>query len=188
MSHLLIPVLLGVPGILGAILYVIKRLSVFDLELRTHRQQARLRYLAVSNETRGQWQAIYQNALAACTVADGYGKDIEDLERIVRADSVARRLFLTDFARIDPHRVSEGRSGREKGRVRTDVPTCVLALLSIEEAKRYDQEWAAHLHQRVQEGEVREASIDRRRLIRRAIVMAMTKRVRRAGARLRHDR
>jgi len=186
--HLLIPVLLGAPGLLGVILYAIKRLSAFDLELRTHRQQARLRYFEASNETRGQWLAIYQNALAAFTVADGYGKDIEDLERIVRADSVARRLFVTDFTRIDPHRVSAEWSARGKSRGRTDVPTCVLALLSIEEAKRYDQEWAAHLHQRVQEGEVREASIDRRRLIRRAIVMAMTKRVRRAGARVRHDR
>jgi hypothetical protein len=188
-TDLLIPVSLGAPAILGAILYAIKRLSAFDLELRTHRQQARLRYIEASDETADHFRelAIYQKVFAKATVADGHGKDFEDLARIVRADSVARRLFVTYSTRIEPHGANTERSALGN-RVRNDVPLCVLALLTSDDAKRYNQEWAAHLHQRIQDGEIREARIDRRRLIRRAIVMAMTGRVHRARARLHDDR
>src|SRR4051794_23636886 len=51
-----------------------------------------------------------------------------------------------------------------RARIDTDVPSWVLALLSYQDAERYAKEWAAHLHQRVREGEIREARVDRRSL------------------------
>jgi hypothetical protein len=73
-------------------------------------------------------------------------------------------------------------------RAQTQMPPWALALLSADEATRCAQEWTAHLYQQVQEGEIREASIDRKRLARRAVVMAVTSRIRTAGLRLRRVR
>jgi hypothetical protein len=70
--------------------------------------------------------------------------------------------------------------------VRTDIPRWALVCLG-EEAERYAREWAAHLHERVEDGEIREAKRDRRRLVRRAVAMGLSSQLRTVG-RLRRKR
>ncbi|MGO9322669.1 MAG: hypothetical protein ACLQBY_17960 [Solirubrobacteraceae bacterium] len=60
------------------------------------------------------------------------------------------------------------------------VPNWVLALMPDEDAQRYCQEWGAHLHQLVEEGEIRQARRDRRRLALAAVTLAIALRWRRA--------
>lgn len=54
------------------------------------------------------------------------------------------------------------------------LPAWVLALLGPDEGPRYAEEWSAHLHDRIEDGEIHEARVDRRRLTRRALVLALT--------------
>jgi hypothetical protein len=60
----------------------------------------------------------------------------------------------------------------------TDVPSWALRLMGSDDAQRYTWEWGAHLHQLVEEGELRQARRDRRRLALGAITMAIALRVR----------
>jgi len=62
----------------------------------------------------------------------------------------------------------------------TTVPIWPLALTSPDDATRYAAEWSAHLHERIQEGEIKQARRDRRRLIIAAVTLAVALRVRRA--------
>lgn len=61
---------------------------------------------------------------------------------------------------------------------RPDVPKWALGLLAAEDAHRYGWEWGAHLLQLVEEGELRQARRDRRRLAFSAIALAVALRVR----------
>jgi hypothetical protein len=59
------------------------------------------------------------------------------------------------------------------------VPAWSLRLLNPEDAWRYKLEWSAHLYQLLEEGEDRQARIDRRRLALLAIALAVAPRARR---------
>jgi hypothetical protein len=61
---------------------------------------------------------------------------------------------------------------------RSDVPRWALGLLASEDAERYRIEWGAHLHQLVEDGELRQARRDRRRLAIGAVTLAVALRVR----------
>ena len=74
---------------------------------------------------------------------------------------------------------------RPQPRVRTDIPTWMLGLMAGEDAQRYAQEWGAHLHQMINEGKIREARRDRRRLAIAAITLTVALRVRRVLSRAR---
>jgi len=65
------------------------------------------------------------------------------------------------------------------------VPAWVLALLSPGEADRCAQEWGAHLHERIQDGQIREARRDRRGFVWRALLLAISSRMQRAFSRSR---
>ncbi len=69
--------------------------------------------------------------------------------------------------------------------VGANVPTWSLRLLNPEDARRYGLEWSAHLHQLLEEGEERQARIDRRRLALLAVALGVALRARRifSGAR-----
>ena len=58
-----------------------------------------------------------------------------------------------------------------------DIPASILALLDSAHAEQYGSEWKAHLAQRVADAQLREARRDRRRLIRYALVLALTSRL-----------
>ena len=64
--------------------------------------------------------------------------------------------------------------------VRTSVPTWALRLFDPIDVQRYSQEWSAHLHQLVEEGDIKQARIDRRRLVYAAVFLALALRLRRA--------
>lgn len=68
---------------------------------------------------------------------------------------------------------------------RADIPTWALGLLAPEDAQRYAWEWGAHLHQLIEEGQTRQARIDRRRLALAAVTLAVALRVRRVLTRAR---
>lgn len=68
---------------------------------------------------------------------------------------------------------------RDRG-VRTSVPTWALQLFDPIDVQRYSQEWNAHLYQLVEEGDLKQARIDRRRLVYAAVFLALALRVRRA--------
>jgi hypothetical protein len=59
------------------------------------------------------------------------------------------------------------------------VPAWSLRLLNPEDAWRYKLEWSAHLYQLLEEGEEKQAHIDRRRLALMAIALAIALRARR---------
>jgi hypothetical protein len=52
MSDLAVSALLVGPGIIAAIIYAAKCLFAVDLDIRTHREEARLRYLQALDRTR----------------------------------------------------------------------------------------------------------------------------------------
>jgi hypothetical protein len=64
--------------------------------------------------------------------------------------------------------------------VKTSVPTWPLRLFDPIDAQRYTREWGAHLYQLVEEGDIKRARIDRRRLAFAAVFLALALRVRRA--------
>jgi hypothetical protein len=68
--------------------------------------------------------------------------------------------------------------GNEQRRAPTDVPSWALRLMGSDDAQRYTWEWGAHLHQLVEEGELRQARHDRRRLALGAVTLAIALRVR----------
>jgi hypothetical protein len=68
---------------------------------------------------------------------------------------------------------------------RANIPIWALGLLAPEDAQRYAWEWGAHLHQLIEEGELRQARIDRRRLALAAVTLAVALRVRRVLKRAR---
>ena len=52
MSDTLISAVLAAPAFLATVMYIVKRVAAFDLELRTHREEAQLRYLRASHRRR----------------------------------------------------------------------------------------------------------------------------------------
>jgi hypothetical protein len=234
---LLISAVLVAPTLLAATMYIAKRLATFDLELRTLREEARLRHLRASNRMRSFAQAqlstfdhdranTHQRAPAVrikvnqeidCSsalidpsvraraehilksLADITAKDLAEHELFANSGTlpreahdefatnrsgIARTVALTRdrWRRRQLDRLLCARANQQTQAVIAEVPLWALALLGGEEAKRYAQEWAAHLRQRIDEGELRAARVDRRRLARRAIVMAVTRRVHGAHA------
>jgi hypothetical protein len=66
-----------------------------------------------------------------------------------------------------------------------DIPSWAFTLMATQDAQRYAREWGAHLHQLIEEGALRQARRDRRRLALAAITLAVALRVRRALGRAR---
>jgi len=193
-SAQLIVAILAAPAIVAAVVRVAKRLSTLDLEIRTHRVEAHLRYLQASNTIDNKPRRA---GAADVVIFDSVDhRKLATLEEVLtrrwnwllaqRDDSTPSTTALRLTKRLLPRLMNKARA--EARPVSTDVPIWALALLGSEEAKRYAQEWAAHLDERVREGELREARIDRRRLTRSAIVMAMTTRLRTARGQLRRRR
>jgi hypothetical protein len=69
------------------------------------------------------------------------------------------------------------REQRQEGK--TNPPTWVLRLMTPKDAHRYKLEWGAHLHQLIEDGEIRQARHDRRRFVFAAVTIAVALRVRR---------
>lgn len=113
---------------------------------------------------------------------------IEGLVRTV-PDSHLRRLWITDgaiasdvmllvragaaLARMLAHYPAQPSDTR----VSVEVPIWILALLAPTDADRCAREWAAHLHERIADGELDEARADRRGFVRHAIGLAIRRRV-----------
>lgn len=85
----------------------------------------------------------------------------------------------TQFERVVTIR-SRSRWRRRDRVVRTSVPIWALRLFDPIDVQRYSREWSAHLYQLVEEGDLKRARIDRRRLMYAAIFLALALRVRRA--------
>jgi hypothetical protein len=192
------PLLLALPGVFAMLIYAAKRLFALDLDLLAHREEARLRYLQAQRRSR-----LHAEEEQPITLPqpDPSGSliPVEARPHYASARTLPRPpLAGTEhpetFPQQDPFGAPPRRPPpRSKGffrsrvlnlqrrpPVKADVPIWALALLDEQDAKRYAQEWAAHLHQRVDDGEFREAKIDRQRLARRAIIMALTSRIRKA--------
>lgn len=222
------------PAVLGFILYAIKRLAGFDLELRAHRERLRVQYLEAAREAReaGRVPAAearhavlaarhavlkaQQAALDARPTVQGARHGLVALPRTLGAILDAVQSTVGEIVRTLPSTLGEvlrslweivctlpsilwetgravgtegvrtlaslesllpwRRTGTRLG-VRTDIPRWALALLG-DDGERYAREWAAHLHERVEDGEIREARRDRRRLVRRAPAIALSTRLR----------
>lgn len=99
---------------------------------------------------------------------------------------LARRRFLLEEARYE--RRLQQRRARDllnsslcnSSRARFDLLTCALTLMATRDIWRYAREWAAHLFQLIEEGELSQARRDRRRLALAAITLAVALRMRRA--------
>lgn len=75
--------------------------------------------------------------------------------------------------RLETSEAHQPRDGRAAPELAT-LPAWVLALLGPGEGRRYAEEWSAHLHHRIEDGQIHEARVDRRRIARRALVLALT--------------
>ena len=145
------------PAAVAAIRYIIKHTCALDLELRVYRVRL-------------------QNELEAARRA---GADAASIE------------FLTTrpprwYQVRDRRRMRQWLSSYGVDDVRTvTVPGWALAFLDASEAERCSVEWGSHLHQRIAEGETREARADRRRFVRLALRLAVTRHLSRAVSRSR---
>jgi hypothetical protein len=174
------------PAVVAAVIYVIKRVYIFDLELRTHRAKARERY----RDTLA--REVSPNSFDEMAERLASFQPLDDASRVGKIGNAAGRFLLLPIALARAVADSWGPFTQELAEwvrsrgthlgPRTEVPPWALALLDPEDAERYALEWAAHLHQRVIDGEIRAARMDRRRLIRLALMMAVMSGVRRALA------
>jgi chemotaxis regulatin CheY-phosphate phosphatase CheZ len=188
-SELIVAIPAGV-----AALALMKRLSTFDLELRTHRARKRR-----------EWES----AIARLGVEEALDRAqswvSEAAQRLRHAEQLAMELGGKDgalnddaLALVTPYRKQlgaahhllaelkiEARRTTEAGELRIAMPAVLLAMLRPEDAGQYTLEWEAHLRERIDAGEVREARGDRRTLVRYALMLALTSRVRRFAQRAR---
>jgi RNA polymerase sigma factor (sigma-70 family) len=257
MSALSPELLVATPALVGALLYAIKRLSSFDLEIRVQRERQRTHYLAHSHlrasleRLAGTDDALGSadqgrlvapggapdDAIAACLSIDdlrgmfgGLSQQHHDIlvmrecaglsyreigERLGMSRTCvksvlfrARRRLSEEYEElVSVERLGVSRAGVEstlfrarrrlsekllskddvmpRHRARTDIPPWALALLDGEVADRCAREWAAHLHERIADDELRDARADRRAFVRYALVLAITTRVCRAVRRSR---
>jgi hypothetical protein len=107
-------------------------------------------------------------------------------ERLLKAAQEGMNAAL----RTKPGIEGEARPGRDKrltrrGRLAGSVPSWALGLMADADARRYAWEWSAHLLQLIEEGEIRQARRDRRRLALAAVTLAIALRVRRVLGRAR---
>jgi hypothetical protein len=151
---------------IAALLYAIRRISAFDLELRANRERRREEYV----EAR-------RRALRA---------DNEYLQARRRRQPPGdwtAKLWDPESDAVDP---SVGSApGAERARVDEafklyDLPPWALVLLDPAEAERCSREWKVHLIGRLEHGELHAARADRRSFARYALLLAMTRRIRRA--------
>lgn len=68
---------------------------------------------------------------------------------------------------------------RTFSQAKADCPPRTVCLMATADAERYSAEWGAHLLQLVEEGEVKQARTDRRRLALAAVALALVLRLRR---------
>ena len=133
LNDLVAALLLGASAA-SVVMYLIKRLATFDLEVRTRREQARVRHLT-----------------------SRHAREVLQLPAIASRAAQQSCVGLSWWA---------------------------LRLLDPVDAERYALEWAAHLHERICDGEIREARVDRRRLVRHALLRAASQRLRHPRRRL----
>lgn len=218
MSDVLPELLVAGPPFVAWVLYVIRRLCAFDLEVRTNREQQRRLYEHERDRTDWDREEVR-------IVEDDFLDEVLEAHREMTGQELLRGQALEEYRARRVREIREARAERERasrnavlvasmwpsrtarsrgarwisyldqvlgGRlkprrssVRADIPAWVLALLDPEEAQRCAGEWGAHLHQQIEDGEVREARVDRRRFVRHALVLAITRRARRATSRSR---
>lgn len=177
-----------------AVLCVLKRLCAFDLEVRAHRERERARLHAQVSRRHDTPHVLIVDA----TTVEAFVDDEPDrgsaqqneihFRRTTRRDgeeSGVVEFRPTTRSRV-PRWVDEvreivlfGPSKRDTRAPHTQVPAWALALLDPTEADRCAREWAAHLHERIADDELREARDDRRRFVRYAVILAITRRARR---------
>jgi DNA-binding transcriptional MerR regulator len=87
---------------------------------------------------------------------------------------------LTDIERLLAGQNLPSPSAQRRNLPVPKIPSWAMRLMASEDAERYTQEWGAHLYQLIEEGELRQARRDRRRLVLAAITLAVALRVRRA--------
>jgi hypothetical protein len=149
---------------IAALLYAIRRISAFDLELRANRERRREEYVE------------------ACRRALRSDNEyLEDRRRRPPSDWTAE-LWDPESEAVDPS--VGGAPNAERARVDEafrlyDLPPWALVLLDPDETERCSREWKAHLIGRLEEGELHAARADRRSFARYALLLAMTRRVRR---------
>lgn len=201
------------PVVVAAAIYAVRRLSVLDLELRTNREREHTRLLreqARSEVARLSLTVVRAADLRAEEGLRGFdaGKEpapdglhwqlVHDGRVVVlpRTLTVGRRPVQLDMSRTAELIHRGGLQVREslreavarrptRAHVRADIPAWALALLDSDEADRCSREWAAHLHERISDGELREARADRWRFVRYAILLAITCQLRRSVSRSR---
>jgi hypothetical protein len=125
--------------------------------------------------TRSQLRALTANPQAQAFILR-YGPRLTSTELGILADTPEFWIDATVyFESVDRTYLEAGAS----------VPAWSLRLLNPEDAWRYKMEWSAHLYQLLEEGEERQARIDRRRLALLAVALAVALRARRifSGAR-----
>jgi hypothetical protein len=114
----------------------------------------------------------------ACRIAEGQIDTPPRLQKYLQ-----NRLFnsyrTAQFEKVVTLRSRRG-WGRRNRMVRTSVPTWALRLFNPIDAQRYSREWGAHLYQLVEEGDIKQARIDRLCLMCAAVFLALALRVRRA--------
>lgn len=188
-NDLLLAVMLGAPGVFVAVLCAIKRVSAFDLELRAHREQVRLEYLEAARAARVAAARLKGDSGPAVRgrakpTIPGADLQVDIVLEGPEPSRAAERFGLRAWSQLS--RVLSPRRRRpRRGRPNTEVPAWALACLSLDEAKRASLEWGAHLHERVRDGEAQEARVDRRRFVRRALVLGLVERLRRKRTPLR---
>ncbi len=106
-------------------------------------------------------------------------KDVLNAANVI-AIKMERPLSRVEFAQ----RIKDAEA-RIKAQEKTKMPPWAFSLMTAKDAQRYAWEWGAHLHQLIEEGELRQARRDRRRLVLAAITLAVALRVRRALGRAR---
>jgi hypothetical protein len=151
-------VIISGPTAVAAFIWAAKRLSGLDLELRAYRELERAKFLRAR----------------AAAEAEGDGPSPRTPDELTY--ELLRRLKMERRMRLWMRRPRNPRSRP----VKSDVPAWALIFLSPEDARRCSREWAAHLHERIADDELRAARRDRRRLARYAILLAVTRRAQRA--------
>jgi hypothetical protein len=121
--------------------------------------------------------------------------DCTSRRQIHRAGHEARQCTILEVLELSHEEIDRreserigkiwGSMERRREQRNTTVPSWALSLFTPEDARRYDCEGSAHLHQLVDEGQVVQARIDRRRLALSAIVLAIALRIRQRTNRIR---
>lgn len=118
-------------------------------------------------------------------------KELRRLERVgelllhqrdTREILLQRQMEAKELARTEKEipRFLRARGVTRRHAPQNTVPSWAFLLLTPDDAQRYKWEWSDHLRQLIEDGEAKQARIDRRRLALAAIFLAIVLRARRA--------